>query len=49
MIFSFKMGSSGMIYILSFMKISTGVEGILRSCFSNLKGYNNSITEGRDL
>jgi hypothetical protein len=40
---------SGDIYIPSFMKICTGVEGILRLCLSNLKGCNVFITDGRDL
>jgi hypothetical protein len=44
-----EMGSGGMIYIPSFMKIGKGVEGILRSCLSNLKGCNAGITDGRDL
>jgi hypothetical protein len=35
-----EMGSSGMIYLPSFMKIGTGVEGILRFCVSNLEGGN---------
>jgi hypothetical protein len=38
-----------MIYIPSFMKIGTGIEGILRFCLSNLKGYNIVITDGRNL
>jgi hypothetical protein len=43
------MGSGGVIYIPSFMKIFTGVEKILRFCFSNMKGCNFVITDGRDL
>jgi hypothetical protein len=44
-----EMGSSGMIYLPSFIKIVTGVEGILRFCISNLKGCNIGITGRRDL
>jgi hypothetical protein len=43
------MSSGGMIYIPNFMKTSTGVEGILRFCLSNLKGCNAGIADGRDL
>jgi hypothetical protein len=43
------MGSGGMIYVLSFMKIVTGVEGILRFCLSSLKGCNICVNKGRDL
>jgi hypothetical protein len=43
------MGSSGMIYAQRFMKIDTGVQAILRFCFSNLKSCNVGITEDRDL
>jgi hypothetical protein len=41
-----EMGSSDMINLLSFMKIDTGVEGILRFSLSNLKGSNVGITGG---
>jgi hypothetical protein len=30
------------------MKIDTDVEGILRSCLSNLKGRNVDISDGKD-
>jgi hypothetical protein len=43
------MGSDGMIYMPSFMKIGIDVEGILRFSFSNLKYCNVGITDGRDL
>jgi hypothetical protein len=35
---SIEISAGGMIYIPSFMKIGTGVEGTLRFCPSNLKG-----------
>jgi hypothetical protein len=41
--------SGGMIYLPSFIKIGTGVQAILRFCFSYLKGCNVGITDGRDL
>jgi hypothetical protein len=41
------MGSGGMIYIRSFMKIGVGVQVILRFGYSNLKGCNVGITDGR--
>jgi hypothetical protein len=44
-----QVGSGGMMYIPSFMKIGKDVEGILRFCRRNLKGCNVGITEGRDL
>jgi hypothetical protein len=44
-----EMDSGGMIYIPSFMKIDTGVEGILGFCLRNLKGQNAGVTDGRDL
>jgi hypothetical protein len=37
------------IHILSFMKIDTGIEGILRFCLSNLKFCNVGVTGGSDL
>jgi hypothetical protein len=37
-----------MIYIPSFIKISTDIEGILRFCLSNQRGCNVGITDGRD-
>jgi hypothetical protein len=38
-----------MIYLLYFMKISTGVQAILRLCLSNFNDCNVGITNGRDL
>jgi hypothetical protein len=43
------MGLGGMIYVPSFIKISTDAEGILRFCLSNQRGHNVGITHGRDL
>jgi hypothetical protein len=43
------MGSCGMIYIPSFMKIGTSVEGILRSSLGNFRGRNVGIADQRDL
>jgi hypothetical protein len=40
--------SCGMVHILSFMKICTGVQAILRVCLRNLRGCNVGITDGRD-
>jgi hypothetical protein len=44
-----EMASGGMIYVPCFIKIGTGVQAILRLCFRNVRGYNISITGGRDL
>jgi hypothetical protein len=41
--------SGGMINIQNFMKIGTGVEGIVRFYLSILKGCNVGITDGRCL
>jgi hypothetical protein len=38
-----------MIFLPSFMKIGTGVEGIIRFGLSNLKGCNVGTTGGSDL
>jgi hypothetical protein len=43
------MGSDGMIYIPTFIKIGIDIEGILGVSFSNLKGCNVGITDCRDL
>jgi hypothetical protein len=37
------------IYVLSFMKIGTGVQAVLRIFLRNLRGFNVGITDGRDL
>jgi hypothetical protein len=42
------MGSGGMIYIPSFIKIGTSVEAILRFCLRHLRGCNICIADGRD-
>jgi hypothetical protein len=39
----------GVMYELSFMKIGTGVQAIVRIVFRNLRGCNVGITGGRDL
>jgi hypothetical protein len=39
-----EMGSDIMLNLLSFMKIGTGVQVVLRFCFSFLRGCNVSIT-----
>jgi hypothetical protein len=41
------MGSGGMIYIPSFMKIVMGVQAILWFCLRNLKGCSAGITDWR--
>jgi hypothetical protein len=41
-----EMVSCGMIYIPSFMKISRGLQAILRFCLSNFKGCNVGIIDG---
>jgi hypothetical protein len=46
---AFEMTFCGMIYILSFVKIGTGVEAILRFYLSNLSGSNVDIANGKDL
>jgi hypothetical protein len=47
--YAVEMASCGMIYLPSFVKISTGVQAILRFCLRNLRGSNVGITNGRDL
>jgi hypothetical protein len=49
MMYAVEMGSGGMIYLPSFMKIGTGIQAILWFCLSNLKGCNVGITVRRDL
>jgi hypothetical protein len=44
-----EMGSGGMVYLPSFMKIRAGVQVIQRFFLDNLKGCNVGITDGRDL
>jgi hypothetical protein len=44
-----EMASYGMIYLSDFMKISMGVEAILRVCLRKLKHYSVGITDGWNL
>jgi hypothetical protein len=44
----FEMALCGMISILSFIKIGTGVHEILSFCLRNLKGCNIGITDRGD-
>jgi hypothetical protein len=44
-----EVASSGMIYLPCCMKTGIGVQAILRFCHRNLRAYNVSITDGRDL
>jgi hypothetical protein len=39
----------GMIYILSFIKIGTGVQPILRFGLRNVRGFNVGIKDGGEL
>jgi hypothetical protein len=43
MMYTIEMASCGMIYILSFMEIGTGIQVIQRLCRRKLKGYNFCI------
>jgi hypothetical protein len=43
------MASYGTIYIPSFMRISTGVQAILRFCLRKMNGFNIGVTDERDL
>jgi hypothetical protein len=47
--YAIEMASCGTIYVPSFMKTGTGVQAILRFCFSDLRGFNVGITDGTDL
>jgi hypothetical protein len=49
MIYAVEMPSCGMIYVLSFMKIGTGVQAILKFCLGNLKSCSVVIIGGRNL
>jgi hypothetical protein len=42
---SIPVGSGGMIYVPSFVKIGAGIQAILRFWFSNLNDCNVSITD----
>jgi hypothetical protein len=47
--YAVEMPSCGMTYLLTFMKIGTGVQKILRFYLSNLDGRNVGITNGMEL
>jgi hypothetical protein len=47
--FAVEMGSGGMIYIPSFMKIGTDVEATLRFRLSSLEGCNIGVTDWKNL
>jgi hypothetical protein len=47
--YAIEMPSCGMIFLQSFTKIGTGIQAILRFCFSNLNGYNIGIIDGKEL
>jgi hypothetical protein len=46
--YAVEIASCGMIYLMSFIKIGTGVQAILRFGLRNLRGCNVGITDGRD-
>jgi hypothetical protein len=46
--YAVEMASSGMIYLISFMKNGADVQAILRFCFRNVRGCNVVISQGRD-
>jgi hypothetical protein len=48
-IYTIEMASDDMIYVPSFMKISLGIQVILRHYLYNLKGRSVGITNGKDL
>jgi hypothetical protein len=43
------MASYDKIYMPSFIKIGAGVQAIIKFCPTNLRGYNISTIDGRDL
>jgi hypothetical protein len=47
--YTIEVTSDGMTFIPFFMKISKGVQEILRFCLRNLRGCKFGITDGRDL
>jgi hypothetical protein len=47
--YAVEIASCGKIYLISFMKIGTGVQAILRFCLTNLRGCDGGITDGKDL
>jgi hypothetical protein len=44
-----EMASCGMINLISFMEIGTGIQAILRFCLRNLRGCDVGITNGKVL
>jgi hypothetical protein len=48
-IYVVELATYGKIYLPSFMKVSRGVQAILRFRFSNFKDFNIGITDERDL
>jgi hypothetical protein len=48
MIYTVEMASYDMIYVPSFVNITTGVQAILRFALSNLRGC-NIVNKGRDV
>jgi hypothetical protein len=46
--YAVEMASCDMIYLLSFVKICTGVKAILRFCLRNLRGCDVGITDVKD-
>jgi hypothetical protein len=46
--YAVEIDSCGMIYLIRFMKIGTGVQTILRFCLRNLRGCNVCITVRRN-
>jgi hypothetical protein len=47
--YAVEMALGGMIYIPSFMKIIIGIRVIVSHCLKNLRRYNISTTDGKDL
>jgi hypothetical protein len=47
--YAVEIASCGMIYLMIFIKIGTGIEKIIRFFFRNLRGCNIGITDGKDL
>jgi hypothetical protein len=47
--YAIEMASDGLIYVPSFMEMGTGVQAILRFCFSTLRGCDVGIADGRDV
>jgi hypothetical protein len=44
-----EMGSGGMIYIPSLMKIVTGIWGLLKFCLRNVRRCNSGVADGKEL